>query len=735
MSGIRENKRSMIRYTAVLMIAVMTFCLTGMNTDSEVYAKAKKPGAVKSVKLAKKTASTLTIKWKKASGAKKYQIQYKQVDAKKYKKATSGKTSYTIKKLQAGSKYAVMVRGMKGKKGGKWSSAVTFITDSSNVKYAKASNESKLKVSASENKITVTISALGKKKSGTLYSMGANQYFSKDKLKGIVKKGTAGTKIGTFKMNKAKTFTFDRYTDSGYDRVYDKYYVISSGKVVRGPVYAAKIAAPDNKVKFDTVTKKGIIDELDDDSFAVAKDIKSGWTAVNIDFTALILANETEGGTPVDNSASNADKMVVNGKTYYFNRPYVNQIDSRLSQYEKMGINAVAVCVSFVSTESSNRYPRSLKYIDDARWTNGFNTSNTAGREYFIACMEYLAKRYSEGGHGRICNYVIGNEIDFTYDWYEILPNKSKSGKKLPARGDEMQLRSGEIEVKAPFETFMEEYSRTLRLANLAVKKYSNDIKVGIGFSRAWAESRAMNAKCDPATSKRYDSYIPKDMLGWLNYYTKKQGDYDWTLTPHNYPEVSGDAAAYETGVTGGKVRITGDINTTPIISQNNLELLQLFLNKGYNKCGGKLREIYFTENGSSSGEEIGTPSVEEQKKQAACIAQYYYRASSMPSVKAIIYYKKLDRAEEGASSFKLGLKDTNGKNKLSYDVWKYVDTNRSFEVSDQYLDSITFKKGGKIYSKANGKIKSYLDVMKMTSSGYNWNKSWNVKAMTPVNA
>ena len=387
-----------------------------------------------------------------------------------------------------------------------------------------------------------------------------------------------------------------------------------------------------------------------------------------------------------------------------------------------MGINVIGIVISFVDSEVYSNYPDALKYIDDARWTNGFNTSTDAGRDYFVAGMEFLADRYSQKANGRICNYVIGNEVDYAYDWNEIIPNK---GKNLPVRGENKELREGETEAKATLDVYMEEYSRTLRIANTAVKKYAKDATVSISLSKEWAKSIGQRNGSKATKSKRFDSYAPKEMLNWLNYYSKKGGDYNWALTPHNYPIVNGDAAAYETGLTSGK---------KAMIRQSNLEVLQLYLNKTVNKFGGKVRSVFLTENGSSSGSEVGTHSIEAQKEQAAAVAQHYYRAASLPSVKAIVYYKITDRAEEGATSFKLGLIDTNGEKKLAYDVWKYIDTKQSFDYSNQYLDSISFKKGGKTYSKAKGNIKSYYDVMKIVSSSYKWptKAKWEA-AVTPV--
>jgi hypothetical protein len=321
-----------------------------------------------------------------------------------------------------------------------------------------------------------------------------------------------------------------------------------------------------------------------------------------------IMANEDKNGKPINNENKSVDSIEVNGNTYYINTAYVSQLDSRLARYEKMGVNVVGICISFVETEPGAQYPRSLKYIDDARWTNGFNTSNDLGRDYFIAGMEYLANRYSKGGKGLICNYVIGNEIDYAYDWNEVIPNVHKDGEKLPARGSKY-LRPGEIETTVSLDTYMEEYSRALRLANLAVKKYSDDITVSVSLSKEWTKSKGEQQNAKPSTNKRIDSYRPKEILDWLNYYTKKQGDFDWALTPHNYPVASGNAAAIETGLKPYQdheddkeaqysVVVSGNYNDSLMITQTNMEVLQMYLDQSHNLYNGTARSIYLTENG-----------------------------------------------------------------------------------------------------------------------------------------
>ncbi len=674
---------------------------------------AKKPAQVKKLSLSTAKATTLKVQWEKASDAKKYQVAYKKVGTKKYSYVTTESRSYTISNLKSDSPYYVKVRGVNGTTYGTWSTVNKYATK---VDYTQAVDENKVKVSVGDESIKIQIADLGLNGTATLYSTTANSYLKADALSGLVESDATGTKVGTFSMSEAKTFTISRTSNSGYDKLYDKYYIIYDDVIIKGPVYATEIDSLRTKaVEKDVPTKKGIIDELDNDSFVVSDDLNCSWTAINIDFTELVLANETKDGKPIDNSNKNADSIEVNGKTYYMDNRYVSFLDSRLIEYEKRGVNVVGIVISFSSVEAQCNYPRALKYIDKARYTNGFNTSNDLGRDYFIAGMEYLANRYSKGGKGLICNYVIGNEVDYAYDWNKILPNEIKDGVT--------------IESHAPFETYMEEYNRALRLANLAVKKYTSDVNVGISTSKEWAKSRGEQTKAKPEKNKRYDSYAPKDMLDWLNYYTKKSGDFDWSITPHNYPLQDGYCATYE--IERGSIK--GDIDTSKMITQNNMEIFQMYLDRKQNLYNGSPREVFLTENGCSSGSDIGTPSIEMQKEHAAAVAQLYYRAASLPSVKALIYYKINDRAEEGATSFKLGLKDTNGNKKLAYNVWKYIDTNRSFQITNKYLNNVSFVKDGIEYSVANGNISSWYDVMHTVNSSFDWSKYWNEEVLLPI--
>ena len=158
------------------------------------------------------------------------------------------------------------------------------------------------------------------------------------------------------------------------------------------------------------------------------------------------------------------------------------------------------VLPSLFYTTNTNTYPTSLRYNSPkSKTTLGTNTSNATGRDYYIAMMEFLASRYSSSTHGYISTYVIGNEIDFTHYFY----------------------------VTSSLNKYMEEYSRSLRLANLAVKKYGKNINVAVPFTHYWAKSSGQMFKECPTAS-----FAPKKMLDWLAKQTNARGAYNWAIAP-----------------------------------------------------------------------------------------------------------------------------------------------------------------------------------------------------------
>lgn len=559
---------------------------------------------------------------------------------------------------------------------------------------------------ADENQITVTINNAGSSGTAELYSYGANEYHDADVMRGLSSDVKAqGELLGTYDCGTSANITFDRYDDEGADGIYSKYYLIQNGKILAGPVYVTEFSSERSVGRFDT-TKKGMTWDSAT-NMDIVKDMGIGNTVINMNLTELMYTNEDANGNKVDNSQkSDAIAYECNGETFYFKKSYLVNQDALISSYSKQGVNVSLVIISWAKLCSKD-YPSSLLYLpaEQQAHTMAFNTSNDRGADYWIAAMDFLANRYSQSAEqGLVQQFVVGNEIDYTYDWYLMLPEKDANGKYQ----------------RVDFDKFMEEYARTLRLANQAVKKYNSEAKVCISITHNWAENSqtSYGYKATDTSSRRYNSYAPKEMLDWLVKNEGARGDYNWAIAAHPYPIGTSSSVPTVTdlkpSLIGSKAKpVTGDWKTTPWVTTANLEVYQLYLQQPVNKYKGtELRTVYLTETSICSVTEGTKEQIEKSEmEQAGSIAQVYYRAANLECIESIDYFQLID--QEGDINNKLGLMKTDGTKKPAYTMWKYIDTDKTYDYSDRFLKYL------------DSKVSSYKQLMPLTKSGFDWNSAW----------
>ncbi|MCR5173074.1 MAG: cell wall-binding repeat-containing protein [Oscillospiraceae bacterium] len=555
---------------------------------------------------------------------------------------------------------------------------------------------------ATRESIILHLNRVGDSGTAKIYRYRSESYFSGDKMRGMSKNLDNGEYLGDYACGSSVDLTLARYTSDGVDHLYDKYYVLQGTKILSGPVYASEIYSFRNIGPFEVKTKKGLTVE-DSSTVYQAIDMGVGNTVVNWDLCSTIYANEDANGNPIDNSGRNAYEFESNGETFYIDAQYVKDQDGIISAYSKAGINVSLVVISWAKTRTRT-YPEALRYNTNNQDTQtlAFNTSNELGRKYWIACMEFLAERYSKStSFGLVDQFIIGNEIDYTYDWYLLQPGRNN---------------------RVEFNTFMEEFARTFRLANLAVKKYNAGAKVVVSLTHNWAENclTSYGYSSTDTSTVRYNSYAPKEIVDWLSTYEKARGDYDWGLSVHPYPigTTSSNPTITDLDPPGVAKPITGNCNTSPWITAANLELYQLYLDKPQNQYKGQTRTVSITE-GSICNLKKEQVSAEEYRQstyeQAASVAMYYYRAACVPCINEIAYFEYHDQ-----SPYRLGLAEENGNQKPSYTVWKYVDTNKSFAYTNRYLKYIV------------PGASSYYDIMDVTKSGFDWAAHWDEEILMP---
>ena len=563
------------------------------------------------------------------------------------------------------------------------------------------SGDSGITVSVENSQIIIEVDRVGTKGTATLYRVAADEYLAGDELTGKSTLTDAkGTVVGEYSCGTTQKFTINRYLNDGSDNLYDKYYLVQNGKILAGPVYATEIASLRTKPAFEHASKKGVTLE-DETTIDIAKEMGATNTVINYNLAEMIVASEDANGNPRDLSKrTDLISFVSNGKTYYFKSSYVRGQDGLISAYTKAGMNVTLVLISWAKT-ITNDYPRSMMYFNQTnRQTLAYNTANERGMEYWIAAMEFLADRYSKSENlGLVQKFIIGNEIDYTYDWYLLEPlEKNESGNYYAV----------------DFDVFMEEFARTFRLANLAVKKYNSEAKVLVSLTHNWALNSAEAYNQKPTyVSVRHNSYAPKDIVDWLVEVEGARGDYNWGLAVHPYAVGTNSSNPVKTDVAGtyGKP-ITGDPDTTPWITVANLEMYQLYLQRPENMYNGtELRTVSLTETtvlSTKSSDPNYSTSIMEQ---AASIAMTYYRAVSIPCIDQMAYFQVHDQT---TTNYMVGLKTSSGVKKPAYDVWKYIDTDKSFIYAEKYLKYIS------------PTAKSYKELMPAVESDFDWDAAWD---------
>lgn len=131
-----KNKTTILKkLMAVVLILAAAFLLNPVGAQA-----AKKPGKVTKLEEVKATDTSITVKFKKVKGAKKYQVRlyeasfnwgtkkWKAKTKKLIKKLETKKTTYTIKGLEKAWSYTIKVRACNGKSYGKWATISTCTT-------------------------------------------------------------------------------------------------------------------------------------------------------------------------------------------------------------------------------------------------------------------------------------------------------------------------------------------------------------------------------------------------------------------------------------------------------------------------------------------------------------------------------------------------------------------------------------------------------------------------------
>lgn len=574
-------------------------------------------------------------------------------------------------------------------------------------------------IESTKEKITFKVSGLGVVgEIAGIYAVDSSAYYYLDSNRGLSKEIDNGsTKIADYACGSDFSFEIPRYSESGRDFLYKKYYIATSDNILIGPVWVTKFEPTYNSESifnsWGNITKKGIMIE-DGGSIDYAIDLGVSQAKVDIKLNNLICFNE--GFTSFDGYLGEADSEMVyaedvvacayasdpdlvpyvfDGTTYYFRLSQFKGYDDLIKQLSDEKI-MVTVDILLTSTTNQKEVPYYMEYPhvrnsnnikknlydDNGHGTVMVNTSNHYGAGYYGALISFIANRYSTGEYGYVKNFILLNEVDDPRNWNGIVADSEP----LPS-----------------FAEYMEEYYRALRIGSLAISDVDTSMTMLICMENHWS------------TVNRVDTFAPKKMVDKLISLSNSQGNFNWGIASHAY---SNDLSAYDvmSAETKAIAYISGDAETTRFITVGNLELYEAYLNQSDRlQPDGSVRPVYLTEVGvTGKGEE-----------QAASAIYSYYKAEMIDCIKGYLYFTLSDRSFNKVS---FGLLDQNMNKKLVYSIWKDIDE----EDTDKYISYI---ESCGYYDRKTNKLKAfsegsdYLDVIKLVSDSigtvYDWDTKW----------
>jgi Family of unknown function (DUF5722) len=383
-------------------------------------------------------------------------------------------------------------------------------------------------------------------------------------------------------------------------------------------------------------SKKGLQVQMIDD--AIALGIKHA--ALNVNLAQMI-----ELGHQPDSLEWRLD-----GQTYHFDRHYLDTLDR---QIKPLADARIIVSLILLYYESANEALNTIMLHPSYHHScpnhlSAFNTTTPDGLRYFKACIEFLADRYSQPDsvHGRAVNFIVGNEINSHWFWYN--------------RG------------RVSMEMLAEDYLRTVRVCHTAVRKIAAQARVYLSLEHHWNMRYAGGDAQQTFAGRRFVDYF--------NACAQARGDFDWHLAFHPYPENLFECRTWND-------RSATFSEDTPRITFKNLEMLPRYFRRPELLYHGQPRHIILSEQGFHTANDP-----EGELRQAAAYAYAYYKTANLPGIDAFILHRQIDHRDEGGLKLGLWRRDeassapsTPGAKKQIYQVFQHADMpdwRRAFEFA-----------------------------------------------------
>lgn len=337
------------------------------------------------------------------------------------------------------------------------------------------------------------------------------------------------------------------------------------------------------------------------------------------------------------------------GRDWYVNPGKVRQLDETLKAASKKDLIVSAI---LLLPQASGFLDKDLgkTMVHSKADPSGIFTmpamNQAEGVVAYAAIIDYLAQRYhrADKKFGRIHHWIIHNEVNSGWVW-------TNAGDLSP-------------------EKYMELYVKSMRLTHNISRLYNPHSKVFISLDHHWTARHGKHG------------YSGKKLLDLLVKFCELDGQFDWGIAFHPYPENLFDPKVWDDNQAQYSV-------DTPKITFKNIDVLVRYLSQDSFLYNGKPRTIHFSEQGLNSLDYSRKALLD----QAAGMAYAWHKLQKHPSIEVFHYHNWIDNRHEGG--LKIGLrkfrdhKDDPLGIKPIWQVFKAIGTEGEKEAFDFALPII----------------------------------------------
>jgi Family of unknown function (DUF5722) len=413
------------------------------------------------------------------------------------------------------------------------------------------------------------------------------------------------------------TFRWCLLRSSGPDRYAPCSHFVYATDLSEAAVHALQPKTSPSKKGLAGISNRSILPEL--------VDLGIHQTTVNVFLSGLFATQVRPGWQPFQHEV----------RTYWVDSRQVERFDQTIGFCTRHDM--VVAAIILVGFGGETGFARAVVHpeADRAGHYAMPNLTSAEGVAAYGAALAFLAERYAQPGdpHGRISHWILHNEIDYGWVWTNM--------------------------GKQPLALYLDTYVRSMRLAYYTARRFNPNAKVFISLTHDW------NVAEDPSGK----TYAPKRMLEGLAQYSRVEGDFEWGVAYHPYPQSLFKPDTWN----DTKVRFDFD---TEMITMKNIEVLDAWMRRPdmlYH--GSKLRTVLLSEQG------FHTPDYSDRSErlQAAALVYTWHKIRALSTIEAFDNHRWVDHPAE--AGLKLGLRTfptgshPDGVKKFAWKIYQALDT------------------------------------------------------------